>query len=541
MRRISAIVLSLSYLLWLAAGIAAQDQPFKNTPARPATAAGLVLREGQPETPEARTERALEAARGNDGTLYAFLREMPKGGDLHNHDVGAVYAENWIAFAAESKLCVDRQKLALARPPCAEGQVDAGTALSDPILYREMIDAFSMRNARHSGQNGHDHFFDTFGKFGAAKEGHMGLVFAELAQRASRGHLQYLELMTTADRGESIGLGAKLSWDHEPSAEELAAARTSLLGPEMEAVIAHARKNLDDWYVQRDQALQCDAAAPAKPEPGCSVTTRHIYPVLRAFPPGQVFSQMVFAFELASRDKRYVGVNMVQPEDAYIPMHDFHLHMRMMGFLKELYPMVHVSLHAGELAPGLVPPDGLGFHIRESVEIGRAERIGHGVDVLYEDNPHELLAELARRNVLVEICLGSNDAILGVKGRQHPLAAYLKAGVPVALATDDEGVSRSDITHEYMRAVQDQNLDYVTLKRMARYSLEHSFLAGTSLWQDGRKFATMRECSPEHFANPGPACQKLLSASDRAREQWRLEKEFADFEARFKEEPKHPE
>ena len=48
--------------------------------------------------------------------------------------------------------------------------------------------------------------------------------------------------------------------------------------------------------------------------------------------------------------------------------------------------------------------------------------------------------------------------------------------VPVALATDDQGVSRSDMTHEYLRAAETYNLSYSDLKRMARQSLQHSFL-----------------------------------------------------------------
>jgi adenosine deaminase len=195
---------------------------------------------------------------------------------------------------------------------------------------------------------------------------------------------------------------------------------------------------------------------------------------------------------------------------------------------------VHITLHAGELAPGLVPPDGLRSHIRDSVEVGKAERIGHGVDVMYEENPHELLAAMARRNVMVEICLTSNEAILGVRGRQHPLAMYLKAGVPVALATDDEGVSRSEMTREYERAVLDQGLDYATLKKMARTSLEHAFLPGASLWSDARKFTPVHECAGERPpALPGPACMKFLNGSEKAHEQWRLEHRFADFESKF--------
>jgi adenosine deaminase len=48
--------------------------------------------------------------------------------------------------------------------------------------------------------------------------------------------------------------------------------------------------------------------------------------------------------------------------------------------------------------------------------------------------------------------------------------------VPTALATDDLGVSRSDMTHEYLRAVLDQRLTYRDLKAMARASVRHAFL-----------------------------------------------------------------
>src|SRR5581483_7865086 len=192
-------------------------------------------------------------------------------------------------------------------------------------------------------------------------------------------------------------------------------------------------------------------------------------------------------FEMAQADPRIVGINLVMPEDWYVPMHDFELHMRMMDYLHGVYPTVHISLHAGELAMGLVPPEGLRFHIRESVERGHAERIGHGVSVMYESDPLGLLHELAERGVLVEICLTSNDVILGLSGARHPLAIYRKYGVPVALATDDEGVSRSDMTQEYMRAVTEQGLSYVDLKQMARVSLAHSFLPGASLWDGSRR------------------------------------------------------
>ena len=82
---------------------------------------------------------------------------------------------------------------------------------------------------------------------------------------------------------------------------------------------------------------------------------RYIYSVARAAKPPQVFAQMLMGFELASRDPRVVGLNLVQPDDSFVPMHDFRLHMQMLNYLKSVYPNVHIAPHAGGSARP-VPP-----------------------------------------------------------------------------------------------------------------------------------------------------------------------------------------
>ena len=147
--------------------------------------------------------------------------------------------------------------------------------------------------------------------------------------------------------------------------------------------------------------------------------------MFRNTPKELVFAQTLFGFELASADPRVVAINFVGGEDNVIAMADYADHMRMVGFLRDLYPSVYVSLHAGELAPGLVPPEGLCCHIRLAVEQARADRIGHGVDVMYEDRPYDLLKHMADKGVLVEINLTSNQIILGIEGkitRSPPIA-----------------------------------------------------------------------------------------------------------------------
>ncbi|HEV2178246.1 MAG TPA: adenosine deaminase [Terriglobia bacterium] len=483
------------------------------------------------QTPEERTAHHLDAIRQQPSLLLDFLTRMPKGGDLHNHLSGAVYAESYINFAAHDSLCVDGSTMELLAPPCdaAKGQEAVSNAFGNSALYNSMIDAWSMRNFHPSpgDRSGHDHFFAAFGKFGAVTEAHTGEMVAEVASRAAAQHESYLELMFGPDQGQAARLGKKLGWD-----DDFGKMRQRLLANGLMDAVAAGRKNLDEDEREMRQTLHC---SDVRADAGCGVTVRYLYQVLRGLPKETVFAQILCGFEMARADSRVVGLNLVMPEDNYVPMHDFDLHMRMLDYLHKLYPEVHISLHAGELAPGLVPPDGLSFHIRESVEVGHAERIGHGVDVMQETNPVGLLKEMAERHVLVEICLTSNDLILGVRGAEHPLPVYLLYGVPVALATDDEGVSRSELTWEYLRAAETYKLGYLELKKMVRDSLDHSFLAGASLWEAPEKFRPVAACAGEAFkAQPvSEGCRKFLAASGKAQLEWNEEAEFSRFESGF--------
>jgi adenosine deaminase len=249
-----------------------------------------------------------------------------------------------------------------------------------------------------------------------------------------------------------------------------------------------------------------------------------------------VFTYMVYGFELARADPRTVGLNMVQPEEGELSIRDYRLHMRMLEYLRRIYPRGHIALHAGELVPGLVKPEELTYHIREAVEVGQAERIGHGVDLIHEDNWPQLLATMRRRHVMVESPLTSNEQILGVSGWEHPFPIYDAAGVPITLATDDEGISRTDLTHEYQRAVTAYHLGYRDLKTLARTALDHAFLDGERLWRGPDDFHPAPACSSDRLgtANPSPACRWLLTTSPKAALQWRLEAALAAFEHRYR-------
>jgi adenosine deaminase len=419
--------------------------------------------------------KRLEEIRHDPPMLRQFLERMPKGGDLHNHLSGAVYAETFIELAATDGLCIDTTRLAYAQ--CSNDiTTPASKALSDPDLYQRMLDAMSMRQFRAINESGHDHFFATFGRFSAVARRHPSEMLTEVVARFARENVDYVESLFPQDLGAARELGKQFA-----PGTSFADMRGALLKNGAPQVVSASRTNIDNAETYLRNALQCGTPGARK---GCDSTIRYLFETHRAFPREQLFAELLVGFELANVDSRVVGVNVVQAEDSRESMTQFDELMKMFAYLRSLYPKVRVAAHAGELASGLVPPEGMQNHIRDSVTIASAERIGHGVDIAYERDAPDLLRTMAKRQVAVEVCLTSNDVILGVSGRQHPIRMYMNAGVPVVLATDDPGVSRSDMTNEWMRAVEEHGVTYADLKRFARNSLEFSFLEGASLWAD---------------------------------------------------------
>src|SRR6266704_697633 len=234
----------------------------------------------------------LEAARTNPLQLRDFLKKMPKGADLHNHLSGAVYAESWIRAAAEDHLCVETAKFAFVKPQagssggpeqpaCGDGKVPAANAFKDQELYDALVDAFSMRGFVPSpGVTGHDHFFDTFTKFGGTDHRHIGEWIDEVATRAAAQNEQYLELMHTPDFSHTAAIAKEIGWR-----DDLAVAKSGV-------------DQAEELRAKREHCGQADAAA------ACGVQIRYLCQVLRGFPKEQVFAQTLMCFETATADPR---------------------------------------------------------------------------------------------------------------------------------------------------------------------------------------------------------------------------------------------
>ncbi|MEE9273044.1 MAG: hypothetical protein V3U57_07255 [Robiginitomaculum sp.] len=418
----------------------------------------------------------FNAIKNNNIALREFIQAMPKGGDLHNHLFGAVYAESWIAWAEEDKMCLDKDALGIRFPgPDGCGALPSvkKALTGDQKLRNELIDKLSLRDFTPSqGWSGHDQFFDTFFSM-ASMPNRFGDMVADASNLAGRQNVSYLELMHTLELFDTIlpmvG-GIAMSGDAKADYETLMASEFGKKLPEM---VARAIRDTDAAMARKDKLLGCGTE---NAQPGCSVKVRFLNQDVRTLPASAVYAHAIFGWELMKQDNRFVGTNLVAPEDDYIALRDYSQHMQQLDYLYKTLGPRNVSLHAGELWLGVTHPKELRFHIHDAIKIGHAKRIGHGTDIVFEDGYKDLLNFMKEKEILVEINLTSSDVLLGIKGKAHPFSTYRKAGVPTALSTDDEGVSRIDLSHEYMRAVQEFGLSYTELKALAYNSLKYSFL-----------------------------------------------------------------
>jgi adenosine deaminase len=448
---------------------------------------------------------AFDTARGNQTELRAFLRRMPKGGDLHTHLAGGVYAERFIAWGAKEQFCINLADASLAKPECRwPEEVSLSAAMHDQKLYDRVVDALSMRTFLPSAgaPTAHDKFFATFGKFGAASGPYFVAMVVDQLRQYDDENVQYVEFMTSFGCPGDRDKFARAVGEQGSDSAKL----TALQANGLDDCVTAKRRDLAAAVEKIRSELACDSQ---NSQSGCSVTFRFIAQIGRNSSLDDVFVQTAIAAALIRAEPQVVALNLVQAEDSRIARDDYDRHMRIVAFLAK--DDVPVTLHAGELWLGLVPPTDLTFHIRQAVEIARARRIDHGVALAFEDDMQGLLAQMRDRQVAVEINLTSNAIILGVRGKDHPLPTYLAAGVPVVLSTDDAGVSRIDLTNEYFRAARDYGPSYQTLKAIARNALLRSFLdqkqKGDELKRFDRSFAEFERAQ----ARSRPPLQNILA------------------------------
>ena len=127
---------------------------------------------------------------------------------------------------------------------------------------------------------------------------------------------------------------------------------------------------------------------------------------------------------------------------------------------------LHITIHAGEWGPA--------SNVKEAIEELGAERIGHGVRVLEDENVVALARE---RRTAFEVCVTSNYQSGVVAALDaHPLKAMHEAGLNVTVNTDDPSISRITLSNEYQIVCDDLGLPMEALKQRVLAAAQASFI-----------------------------------------------------------------
>jgi adenosine deaminase len=409
---------------------------------------------------------------------------MPKGGDLHHHFGGSVYAEYLLQWAIDENLWLDTESMNLAK---VKGKGDHWLSFSE-IQEKGLLETYKIKilsrwsvKDYYSGLYPSDKlFFESFDKFWPALQHHFAEGLLEIKNRAIKENVSYIETqlspvhnnMDVTDLNSYNLLLRKAAKQHQ-DAQVLTLLKQLYAAIIQKGAAEQALQYNSNFVEHLHDSLRID---------NDTFTMRYQNFVLRFMEPVELFKNLVLGFMSAEKSKLIVGVNIVSPEDGDVSMKDYHLHMLMYKFCHQQFPTVQYSMHAGELTLGLVQPEELTWHINEAVRVAGANRIGHGVDMAYEQKSYDLLRYMHKNNIAVEINLTSNEFILKVKDKEHPLTLYRAFQVPCVISTDDMAVLRSNHTRQFvLLAKRYPEISYAAIKEMVFNSLEYSFIKEPAL------------------------------------------------------------
>jgi len=391
-------------------------------------------------------------ASGQASDIYKVLYAMPKGGDLHLHNSGAVFSEWWYDLALAQEENGYRYYTKTKINNC---RAYGGNEFRSPYLMYFI-------NIQES----------TWKQLGECEQGeYKPLAQLDKSEKAAwlnsirldkphegrdeffQTHWQRLGALVVNPylAAEALVLNIKAFSDEgliyiEPDFNVFASIRPDGSGFSPEEVIGILVKRLG-----KKDVLET------------GMTVRFQAAILRFLPGAVEDLEAIYKF-VANNNDLWVGIDLVGRED-----NDRGYPSRFLNKMRELrrsHHGVRLSIHAGEVNE----PN---RHVRDTLILG-AERIGHGLNLITDP---DLMLMMRGGPYLVEINLVSNFLLKYVDDfSQHPFPEYLRLGIPVALSTDDRGMWDSTMTDEFFVAVVEFNLSWDEVKLLSRNSLKFSFV-----------------------------------------------------------------
>ncbi len=381
------------------------------------------------------TDPALRASR-----LYRFCSKLPKGADLHVHDMALLPACELIPLLADTpEFCInaDRASYDLKYVPCdspvPDGYIRFAEAL-DSGLYSEdeLIVNWTVSGA--GGEDIWDYFEKLFTRHSALSE---SCDFAEkYYDRAFRYYC--------GNNVMHIEIHMMLTDSMEESEEYVRAVRNSYYRVKKEFPFLTVR--IIGAGVKADNAKK-------ELSKKCFLNASYVQEMIKdESVPGRAPNLII-------------GFDLVNEEDRSLPLHDF---APMLLGIRKQYPDMKLYIHGGESL------DAENENLIDAYLLG-VSRVGHGLNLYRYPDLHSKFIE---SEICLEVCPISNQTLQYTTDiRNHPATEYLRTGLPIALCSDDPSYMENEtLTDDFFAAVVGWNLSLGDLKQLGINSIMYSGL-----------------------------------------------------------------
>lgn len=182
--------------------------------------------------------------------------------------------------------------------------------------------------------------------------------------------------------------------------------------------------------------------------------------IQRILPPKD--AEKVTEFAIAHKDS-FVGLDIADNEEGFDskPFAPFFKRAREAG--------LGITVHSGE-APHPKAPK----WVMDAVEVLGAQRIGHGVQIINDENVMKVIRD---RKIPLELCPTSNmltNAVTDLKS--HPLKKLYEFGVLTTINTDDPGIFNTNLNREYRICREVLGMTESDLEKCSQFAAENSFI-----------------------------------------------------------------
>lgn len=536
------------------------------------------------QTPEAAVNRhlkyLLKRGKADSNCLLEFCEKMPKI-ELHNHLAGSIYPLTYINFAAEKNFFIDLKERKFFQDDSNE-RIPVRSLINNPsnsvyldALIKSMsadVEKIYAKNCGASVTEVAQSFFDAFQPGDSLTDTWLMQLYAQLKpclNEAERQNVLYTEFMKGIWTGETPKEVCECFSKEIEYASTISSKIGSVISfiektgyltvPECEAIKSEWNfsaawnelnkstfiKDYADSFIKKinDAHLTLTKDNPNYPK------HRFIAQVCRHRSDQEFFTDMVAAMTIVLKSDKVVGVTIAGREDeAFAALH-FKTQMRMINYIfykihgkkiaeisdkegVELIPagrQVKLTLHAGEFTHQSMlkvasPSDH--NHVGDSIVLGHASRIGHGVTM--NSVEREILL---KSNVAIEICASSNHNILGIEIEHQPeLNRLNESNVDISINTDDAAINRTTISFEWMKVITAFQWSWQDIKNILRGTAQHTFLSGDSIYQKVNGKYEIKQEFRSIINHLDENAQKIMNASEKACLQIELERSFIAFE-----------